>query len=278
MRRFARRALAWGSTGALAAACTTGEPIQDTVDADIDTAWLQASEDAGAPTPDAAVLAHSDAAGTSTQDASDGSSVADVGAPLEAGDDGAAAAGDGQAGNGCPIASCGARSVCASGHCVPARRVFVSASTFTGNLGGHAGADGTCQDTANAAGLGGVWMAWISDFASSPSQRFNRANYEYALLDGTVVAGDWTVLTSGTLAHGIDENEHGQAVGGGTTEVWTATRTNGSLFANGCNGFTSSSSHAPVVEVGVSGNTDSTWTEVYLQFCSRTDHLYCFEQ
>lgn len=177
---------------------------------------------------------------------------------------------------GCTLTSCGAHSVCSVGACVAARRVFVSSAVYSASLGGHAGADTTCQQLATAAGLGGTWMAWASDSASSPSARFTQATVEYALVTGAVVASGWSGLTSGTLGGGIDVDENGQPVQG-TTEVWTATATDGTLFEDGCTSFTSTSS-SDVVEVGISGASDDTWTEVYEQFCSRTVHLYCFEQ
>jgi hypothetical protein len=278
MRRLALGALAWVST-MVAAACTAGQPMQDPPAADIDAAWLYSGGgDAGGPTPDAVVRPGSDAADAAAADAPGLIDVAPSPADAAQGDTGSTGAPETGPPPPCTLTSCGTREVCTGGQCVLARRVFVSSSTSNGDLGGYAGADSTCQSLAHAAGLGGVWAAWISDNASSPSMRFTQANYEYALLDGTVVASDWTALTSGALAHGIDEDEHGQPVGGGTTEVWTATATDGTLFADGCNSFSTGSSNATTVEVGVSGNTDATWTEVYLQFCDRSDHMYCVEQ
>jgi hypothetical protein len=160
---------------------------------------------------------------------------------------------------------------------VLAQRVFLSSSTYTGNLGGHAGADAFCQQRATTAGLGGTWMAWISDSASSPSARFNHASDAYRLLDGTVVAASWSALVSGSLGHGIDLDESGHAPTG-TTEVWTATNPDGTLAGDGCSSFTSGSHSATTPVVGVAGNTNATWTDVYLQFCDRSDHVYCFEQ
>jgi hypothetical protein len=182
-----------------------------------------------------------------------------------------------EASSGCTLTSCGTREVCVSGSCVLARRVFVSSATYTAQLGGYAGADATCQTLANAAGLGGVWMAWISDGSSSPSARFTRASYAYRLLDGTTVAASYSALTGGSLAHAIDRDERAHAVSG-TTEVWTATNTDGTLAASACNGFTSSSHGAAYAVEGISGNADGTWTNVYEQFCDRTAHLYCVEQ
>jgi hypothetical protein len=177
----------------------------------------------------------------------------------------------------CTLTSCGARAVCVAGACVPAQRVFLSSTTYTGNLGGHAGADATCQQLAAAAGLGGTWMAWISDSASCPSARFLHASNAYRLLDGTVVAASFSALVSGSLGHGIDLDQGGHPPTG-TTEVWTATNPDGTLAGDGCSSFTSGNHAASTPAVGVADNTDATWTDVYLQFCDRSDHLYCFEQ
>ena len=176
---------------------------------------------------------------------------------------------------GCPVV-CGAQSACVVGVCSPARRVFVSSKGFTGNLGGAAGADATCQTLATAASLGGTWMAWISDSTSSPSTRFTKSTDPYRLIDGTLVASNWTSLTSSSLTHAIDHDEHLSVVS--NSEVWTATSTSGALYSAGCSGFTAATSSS-TVEVGISGKTDLTWTNVYSQFCNRTDpRLYCFEQ
>ena len=46
---------------------------------------------------------------------------------------------------------------------IGAKRVFVSSTSSSANLGGIAGADSTCQTLANTAGLGGsTWKAWLS--------------------------------------------------------------------------------------------------------------------
>jgi hypothetical protein len=296
MRHFA----CLGAIGvSLIAACATGTPINDTepdaavgsVDAaqqDSTTTDSGSYETADSGAPDAAAVdsaadsssgdaiadappeaqpeASADAAPEASADAS-----ADVNAPLEASVDAAPDAPT------CTITSCGARSVCTTIGCATARRAFVSRATFTGALGGYAGADTTCQTLASAAMLGGTWMAWISDNDSSPSARFTQANVQYTLLDGTVVASNWAALTSGSLNHGIDEDENSYPVGGGTTEVWTATFVDGTLYEDGCSSFTMGV-HGQTVNIGVSGPTDSTWTNDYDQFCDRTDHVYCIEQ
>jgi hypothetical protein len=146
-----------------------------------------------------------------------------------------------------------------------------------GNLGGFAGADAKCQTLATGASLGGTWKAWISDTGSSPSTRFARATVGYRLLDGSLVAANWTALTSGTLAHAIDLDEGGKPFSI-PSEVWTATTTTGTLDLDGCMSFTSNLATVTTTIEGLCNATDSTWTNKYLQFCDRNAHLYCFEQ
>ena len=59
----------------------------------------------------------------------------------------------------------------------------------------------------------------------------------------------------------------------------TATGPSGGYLGDGCVGFTSTSPNAPYASVGISGRTDGTWSNAYLQFCDRAGlRLYCFEQ
>src|SRR5262249_27131858 len=89
----------------------------------------------------------------------------------------------------------------------PPRRVFVTSLTYTGNLGGLAGADALCQARADAAALGGTYKAWLADDSGSPATRFTHSTGEYVLVDGTVVAGNWADLTDGSTGHAIDKTE-----------------------------------------------------------------------
>ncbi|HEY4187068.1 MAG TPA: hypothetical protein VGP07_18475 [Polyangia bacterium] len=145
------------------------------------------------------------------------------------------------------------------------------------NFGGALAADGKCQTFANLAGLGGAWRAWVSDATTSPATRYLMSGIPYRLLDGTIIASDWSVLVSGILTASINKDEF--AALRNATEVWTATKPDGTLSAEGCSSFTSvDASEVPAI-VGRTGNTDATWTNAYGQFCDRTNvHLYCVEQ
>ncbi|MCA9638983.1 MAG: DUF4215 domain-containing protein, partial [Myxococcales bacterium] len=80
-----------------------------------------------------------------------------------------------------------------------ARRVFVTSTLYQGNLGGLAGADAKCQARAQAAGLPGTFLAWLSDNTNNPNTRFTKSMGPYVLVNGTKIANNYTDLTDGTL-------------------------------------------------------------------------------
>jgi LruC domain-containing protein len=183
---------------------------------------------------------------------------------------------------GCPVPS------------APAHRVFLTQATFTGNLGGVAGADSKCQAAAGAAGLSGTWRAWISDGQGrSPSSRFVKANVPYVRCDGVRIADNWADLTDGAIQNPINVTETGDAPMGGGNFIWSFTRTNGTpgLFNNGsfacygtnchCFNWTSTQTNNPTIgsAVGRWAFMDDDWTDYsYGNFCSSRYRLYCFEQ
>jgi hypothetical protein len=171
--------------------------------------------------------------------------------------------------------------VCVGSTCTAAQRVFVSHGTYDGNLGGHAGANATCASLASAANLGGTWMAWVSDSSGSPNRNFMKATIGYRLLDGTLVAANWTALTSGTLSHAIDVDQTRASLAGATGSAamtWTSTAATGMAMGDSCNQFTSNASSASG-QVGSCTSTSATWTNASTtEACSAAHHLYCFEQ
>lgn len=176
------------------------------------------------------------------------------------------------------------------------RRVFISSETFTANLGGASGADAKCNAAASAAGLGGTWAAWLSTSSSTAKQRFVHSTVPWKLLDGTVIANDWSDLVSGSLEHNIDRDENNHLViWNGSTYVgisWTSTYTDGtSMLTNGsisdCSGFTDgiSSGNTPYAGAGYIGSSGSYqgyfWTCAQLTAgysCDSILSLLCFEQ
>lgn len=97
--------------------------------------------------------------------------------------------------------------------CAANRTIFLSSQTYTGAIGGIAGADARCQALATAAGLRkgmpSTFLAWYSGDGVSPQSRFTRPTVPYVLVNGTVVANGWGDLTDGSLAHAINLTEAG---------------------------------------------------------------------
>jgi len=169
--------------------------------------------------------------------------------------------------------------------CVAPRRIFITSATFKGDFKPAIGealgvglGDAHCQELADAAGLGGTFLAWLSDGRMSPATRFDTAFMgSYQLVDGTaVVVAGWADLVDGTLAHAIDLDEQGNVAAG--DNVWTNTAADGTAAgASVCVNWTS----AKVIDkgtIGVSDATDMAWTSVTEAPCSGNARLYCVEQ
>jgi len=158
-------------------------------------------------------------------------------------------------------------------------RVFVTSTTYNGNLGGLEGADAKCQERANAANLGGSWKAWLSDNTTSVSSRFFHSTVPYLLLDGTIVAQNWNDLTDGNLLTNITLTETRSYHG---NYVWTGTHENGEIHNPGtskCLEWTALSNDSPSGPAGHSGYTDYQWTWGSNWNCAtKILPLYCFEQ
>jgi len=166
--------------------------------------------------------------------------------------------------------------------CATRKRVFVTSQLYTGNFGGLAGADARCQERADAAGLGGTYMAWLSDNTGSPSTRFTRSSVPYVLVDGTVVADNWTDLTDGTIDAPINRTELNGAPPNGdmtctSVSVWTNTRTDGTQWnpGNSCNNWTGTGSAL----WGYFTLASAEWTTACQGgICTWREPIYCFQQ
>ncbi len=169
---------------------------------------------------------------------------------------------------------------------------FVTSHVYSANLGGLSGADATCQAHAETAGLPGVYKAWLSDSMTSAADRLSHATVPYSLVDGTLIANDWSALTSGHLVHSIDLSETrgpapGVRINPDPATVWTGTDPSG-LWENkfgehmlgDCNGWTTTGDGS--VLFGFWGSEDdggsSLWTACWIGDCTYLAPLYCLEQ
>jgi hypothetical protein len=168
------------------------------------------------------------------------------------------------------------------------QRVFVTAQQFSiSEVGSLANADKLCQTAATNAGLGGTFVAWLSDDQTSAMDRICPTSAPFVLVDGvTLVTKGTSGLTSGTLLHAIDETETGHsaptsptACGDTRLAVWTGTESTGMGQASyNCQGWTSSAANADGV-VGFAQATNGSWTYGCSgMVCGGTASLYCIQQ
>jgi len=160
---------------------------------------------------------------------------------------------------------------------LPAKRVFVTSDDYPTAYGGLAGADTLCQGAAVAAGLTGLWKAWLSDSTGSAAERLAHHAGPYQTIPGTTVADNWDMLTSGTLRAPIDRDEFGATR---DRAVFTDTKADGTVHSASehCADWSadggSQSSYA-----GRSVAVDSTWTHSPGAYaCVYAFALYCVEQ
>lgn len=118
-------------------------------------------------------------------------------------------------------------------------RIFRTATEWPYDaFGGLAGADAKCQASADAASLGGTFMAWLSTSTTSAADRLVHAGVPYTRVDGTLIASDWADLTDGALSASILTTESGLPVPIVFPEygrAWTGTNETG-VTQTGCAG------------------------------------------
>lgn len=177
---------------------------------------------------------------------------------------------------------CSSGSECISGYCIEdfcrkdIKLVFVTSNTYTGNLGGLSGADEKCQQLADNAKLGGTYKAWLSDNTGSPSTRFNKYDYYYILINGTIIARSWNDLTDGSILAPIDTDENKNLV---TDYAFSNTNPDGGWGTDWdyeCENW--SAAVGSYANIGSTTATNDDWTFYNYVGCSRSSHLYCFEQ
>jgi hypothetical protein len=155
--------------------------------------------------------------------------------------------------------------------------VFVTSQQYPGDLDGLAGADQKCIDLAQAAGLQGSYIAWLSDSSVDARDRLN-TNGPYVRLDGTIIANDKADLLDGTLDAPINIDENGTLQP--QNEVWTGTFANGTRAPENCLSWTSSLI-GNNGQIGFNDITNSRWTQdslIMFDTCTTSLPLYCFSQ
>jgi len=174
------------------------------------------------------------------------------------------------------------------------RLAFITSTRYTpAQINGASGADAICNAVATAASLSGTYTAWLSTSTSNVASRLTHGSTPWTLADGvTIVAADFTNLTSGTLAHAIDHDEHDTLLPwsgypSGMGSAWTASHPDGTYYSgnptdDGCSGMTLNEQHGALV--GYDNKTDVNWSTAGVYWCfdatssgSNSLSLYCFE-
>lgn len=83
------------------------------------------------------------------------------------------------------------------------KTVFTTSSLYNGNLGGLAGADAICQAHADGAGLTGTYKAFLSSSTVDVDDRMIHSSGPYKLVDGTVIAADWSWFAHGSSHYSL---------------------------------------------------------------------------
>lgn len=137
------------------------------------------------------------------------------------------------------------------------KRIFLTAASFGGNLGGFAGANALCTADANNPN-GGAYKALLSGNSALA------ANQDYVRSDGVTAIG--ATNGSGALATPLTN-----AVGTGAT-VWTG------FGASNCANWTSSSGSLVFGTTGDPTALNSAWLNSSSALCNSARRVYCVEQ
>jgi hypothetical protein len=163
-------------------------------------------------------------------------------------------------------------------------RVFVTKDPVSvGTLMALSGADERCQFIADNKGLGGEWLAWLSDESDSPETRFVLSESPYYRLDGVMVADSFASLVAvsmeSLLLASVSVTENGNELPAMESLVWTGTTAQGSSTGSDCLDWTTNNGGGnEAATVGIAQALDSRWTIDEALPCNQTAHLYCFEQ
>jgi hypothetical protein len=163
----------------------------------------------------------------------------------------------------------------------PPNYMFVTSSTIIpGRLNGIAGADTECSNRATAAGLPGVYKAWINDKGVDANTRIGAGGW--VRTDGRPFTRNLATLTQSAQVvyypPRVDEN--GNDLGPKRIPVMTGGNNYGVNFGLQCNGagtasYTSQTGGA-YIGFAAAGSQYWAYSELDSSGCMNQQHLYCF--
>jgi len=156
------------------------------------------------------------------------------------------------------------------------KKVFVTSTTYKGDLGGISGGDAKCQTRATAAGLSGTYKAWLSDSTHDAKDNLTSAGPWYRL-DGVKVADTKAALAVMPLFSAISQTETGAYFNAQYYQVWSGTDASGiKIVGKHCNNWINNTA-AFSGEMGLASRSDNDWASWTEITCDNEGALYCFE-
>jgi hypothetical protein len=160
-------------------------------------------------------------------------------------------------------------------------RIFVTSTTYTGNLGGLSGADDKCQT--QGASLGGTWKALLSTPTVNAKDRVTIVgpvkNLRPAGSGGPqTIATNAADLWNGNIGFPVRYSESGGSING-LWDVYTATDSDGNYdgWSGACSNWASTAGGI-YVTVGSSNAAGADWIAAEDGDCGESRRLYCIEQ
>lgn len=159
------------------------------------------------------------------------------------------------------------------------QRMFVTSTSYDGDLGGLAGADATCTSVANNAGISGDYQAILSSSTEDANARILIGGEVYMAGAGgeVVVATSSNNFWNATLLNPINIDENGDTLPL-MGEPWTGSNPGGgnSGIALTCQDWTDNGA-----VLGSTGDTSTTNSAVWINangfVCNSVRQLYCIE-
>jgi hypothetical protein len=140
---------------------------------------------------------------------------------------------------------------------------FVTSTTYTGNLGGFAGADSICQTRAAAGGLAGTYVAVLEQRILD----FTQDSRGWVRPDRRPFADEWQAFLGGPIWHPPIIDEFGNQVPGDTVRVWRG------FSISNCNEWLGAAFSSPISFADhTNGWDDGDGTPLA---CTEQAHLYC---
>lgn len=158
-------------------------------------------------------------------------------------------------------------------------RIFVTSTTFNGNLGGLDGADIICTNVAADTGISGSYRAILSSSTDNAITRLNLSGEVYKKSTHSVirVARSGTAFWNNDLQNTINVDEN-KATLTGMEGPWTGTNPGGGASLSTCMDWTDGTAGS----FGTTGDTSTTQSAIWISAnsfpCSEMRPLYCVEE